>query len=121
METLSTFPISLRFESQLYSELFIFLQLNEERLDYEIHVLRKHEEEVVLVKSEQKRKITNLQVPEVSTSAPGLFSRLTLFMPTLSKVPYIGKSILGGGLCDGVERAPTGLVLAEGFKFVRND
>ena len=37
-------------------------QLNEERLDYEIHVLRKHEEEVVLVKSEQKRKITNLQV-----------------------------------------------------------
>ena len=36
-------------------------QLNEERLDYEIHVLRKHEEEVVLVKSEQKRKITSLQ------------------------------------------------------------
>ena len=37
-------------------------QMNEERLDYEIHVLRKHEEEIVLVKSEQKRKITNLQV-----------------------------------------------------------
>lgn len=36
-------------------------QLNEERLDYEIHVLRKHEEEIVLVKSEQKRKITILQ------------------------------------------------------------
>ncbi len=36
-------------------------QLNEERLDYEIHVLRKHEEEIVLVKSEQKRKITTLQ------------------------------------------------------------
>jgi dynein regulatory complex protein 1 len=36
-------------------------QLNEERLDYEIHVLRKHEEEVVLVKSDQKRKITGLQ------------------------------------------------------------
>ncbi len=35
-------------------------QLNEERLDYEIHVLRKHEEEVVLVKSDQKRKITGL-------------------------------------------------------------
>jgi dynein regulatory complex protein 1 len=33
-------------------------QMNEERLDYEIHVLRKHEEEIVLVKSEQKRKIT---------------------------------------------------------------
>lgn len=32
----------------------------QERLDYEIHVLRKHEEEIVLVKSEQKRKITNL-------------------------------------------------------------
>ena len=31
-----------------------------ERLDYEIHVLRKHEEEIVLVKSEQKRKITVL-------------------------------------------------------------
>ena len=36
-------------------------QLNEERLDYEIHVLRKREEEIVLVKSEQKRKITSLQ------------------------------------------------------------
>ena len=36
-------------------------KLNEERLDYEIHVLRKHEEEVVLVKSDQKRKITGLQ------------------------------------------------------------
>ena len=36
-------------------------QMNEERLDYEIHVLRKHEEEIVLVKSEQKRKITILQ------------------------------------------------------------
>ncbi len=36
-------------------------QLNEERLDYEIHVLKKHEEEIVLVKSEQKRKITTLQ------------------------------------------------------------
>ena len=36
-------------------------KLNEERLDYEIHVLRKHEEEIVLVKSEQKRKITSLQ------------------------------------------------------------
>ena len=35
-------------------------QMNEERLDYEIHVLRKHEEEIVLVKSEQKRKITVL-------------------------------------------------------------
>ncbi len=35
--------------------------MNEERLDYEIHVLRKHEEEIVLVKSEQKRKITILQ------------------------------------------------------------
>ena len=35
--------------------------MNEERLDYEIHVLRKHEEEIVLVKSEQKRKITVLQ------------------------------------------------------------
>ena len=35
-------------------------QLNEERLDYEIHVLRKREEEIVLVKSEQKRKITSL-------------------------------------------------------------
>ena len=33
----------------------------QERLDYEIHVLRKHEEEIVLVKSEQKRKITILQ------------------------------------------------------------
>lgn len=33
----------------------------QERLDYEIHVLRKHEEEIVLVKSEQKRKITSLQ------------------------------------------------------------
>ena len=33
----------------------------QERLDYEIHVLRKHEEEIVLVKSEQKRKITVLQ------------------------------------------------------------
>jgi hypothetical protein len=30
-------------------------------LDYEIHVLRKHEEEIVLVKSEQKRKITIFQ------------------------------------------------------------
>ena len=30
-------------------------------LDYEIHVLRKHEEEIVLVKSEQKRKITVFQ------------------------------------------------------------
>jgi len=29
----------------------------QERLDYEIHVLRKHEEEVILVKSEQKRKV----------------------------------------------------------------
>lgn len=36
-------------------------QMNEERLDYEIHVLRKHEEEIVLVKSEQKRKITIFQ------------------------------------------------------------
>ena len=36
-------------------------QLNEERLDYEIHVLRKREEEIVLVKSDQKRKITSLQ------------------------------------------------------------
>ncbi|CAB4061897.1 DRC1 [Lepeophtheirus salmonis] len=31
-------------------------QLNEEKLDYEIHVLRKHEEENVHVKSEQKTK-----------------------------------------------------------------
>ena len=38
--------------------MFVALQ---ERLDYEIHVLRKHEEEIVLVKSEQKRKITSLQ------------------------------------------------------------
>ena len=30
-------------------------------MDYEIHVLRKHEEEIVLVKSEQKRKIPSLQ------------------------------------------------------------
>nr|XP_040564755.1 dynein regulatory complex protein 1-like [Lepeophtheirus salmonis] len=36
-------------------------QLNEEKLDYEIHVLRKHEEENVHVKSEQKRKIASLQ------------------------------------------------------------
>ena len=42
-------------------------QMNEERLDYEIHVLRKHEEEIVLVKSEQKRKITNLQVSSKET------------------------------------------------------
>ncbi|TRY74892.1 hypothetical protein TCAL_04515 [Tigriopus californicus] len=35
--------------------------LNEERLDYEIHVLRKHEEEIGLVKADQKRKITSLQ------------------------------------------------------------
>jgi hypothetical protein len=46
--------------------------LNEERLDYEIHVLRKHEEEVVLVKSEQKRKITSLQVPAVIQMAKGV-------------------------------------------------
>ena len=36
--------------------------LNSERLDYEIHVLNKHEEENSIVKSEQKRKITVLQV-----------------------------------------------------------
>jgi dynein regulatory complex protein 1 len=36
--------------------------LNSERLDYEIHVLNKHEEENSVVKSEQKRKITVLQV-----------------------------------------------------------
>jgi dynein regulatory complex protein 1 len=36
--------------------------LNSERLDYEIHVLNKHEEENSIVKSEQKRKITILQV-----------------------------------------------------------
>lgn len=35
--------------------------LNTERLDYEIHVLQKHEEENSLIKSEQKRKITSLQ------------------------------------------------------------
>lgn len=35
--------------------------LNCERLDYEIHVLNKHEEENSLIKSEQKRKITFLQ------------------------------------------------------------
>jgi hypothetical protein len=46
--------------------------LNEERLDYEIHVLRKHEEEVVLVKSEQKRKITSLQVPAMIQMAKGM-------------------------------------------------
>ena len=31
-------------------------------LDYEIHVLNKHEEENAIIKSEQKRKITILQV-----------------------------------------------------------
>ena len=36
--------------------------LNQERLDYEIHVLNKHEEENAIIKSEQKRKITALQV-----------------------------------------------------------
>ena len=35
--------------------------LNSERLDYEIHVLNKHEEENAIIKSEQKRKITILQ------------------------------------------------------------
>ena len=35
--------------------------LNMERLDYEIHVLNKHEEENAIIKSEQKRKITVLQ------------------------------------------------------------
>ena len=35
--------------------------LNSERLDYEIHVLNKHEEENAIIKSEQKRKITVLQ------------------------------------------------------------
>ena len=35
--------------------------LNSERLDYEIHVLNKHEEENAIIKSEQKRKITALQ------------------------------------------------------------
>ena len=35
--------------------------LNSERLDYEIHVLNKHEEENARIKSEQKRKITILQ------------------------------------------------------------
>ena len=35
--------------------------LNGERLDYEIHVLNKHEEENAIIKSEQKRKITILQ------------------------------------------------------------
>ena len=35
--------------------------LNTERLDYEIHVLNKHEEENAIIKSEQKRKITVLQ------------------------------------------------------------
>ena len=35
--------------------------LNSERLDYEIHVLNKHEEENSVIKSEQKRKITSLQ------------------------------------------------------------
>ena len=35
--------------------------LNNERLDYEIHVLSKHEEENSVIKSEQKRKITSLQ------------------------------------------------------------
>ena len=35
--------------------------LNNERLDYEIHVLTKHEEENSIIKSEQKRKITSLQ------------------------------------------------------------
>ena len=35
--------------------------LNSERLDYEIHVLNKHEEENAIIKSEQKRKITMLQ------------------------------------------------------------
>ena len=35
--------------------------LNGERLDYEIHVLNKHEEENAIIKSEQKRKITVLQ------------------------------------------------------------
>ena len=42
----------------LWPNKFPFFQ---ERLDYEIHVLKKHEEEIVLVKSEQKRKITVLQ------------------------------------------------------------
>ena len=35
--------------------------LNSERLDYEIHVLNKHEEENARIKSDQKRKITVLQ------------------------------------------------------------
>ena len=35
--------------------------LNSERLEYEIHVLSKHEEENSVVKAEQKRKITCLQ------------------------------------------------------------
>ena len=39
-----------------------FNHLNAERLDYEIHVLNKHEEENAIIKSEQKRKITVLQV-----------------------------------------------------------
>ena len=49
--------------ANIYIGIYFFKvhQMNEERLDYEIHVLRKHEEEIVLVKSEQKRKITVLQ------------------------------------------------------------
>ena len=35
--------------------------LNSERLDYEIHVLNKHEEEVSGVKADQKRKVVALQ------------------------------------------------------------
>ena len=35
--------------------------LNNERLDYEIHILGKHEDENSLIKSEQKRRITSLQ------------------------------------------------------------
>ena len=35
--------------------------LNTERLDYEIHVLNKHEEENAIIKSEQKRKLTVMQ------------------------------------------------------------
>jgi len=43
-------------EDQLYF-MTSLQSLNEERLDYEIHVLKKHEEEIILVKSEQKRKV----------------------------------------------------------------
>ena len=49
------------FWSNNYSSMKATYQLNQEKLDYNFQVLRKRDEENMITKSQQKRKITRLQ------------------------------------------------------------